>query len=164
MSSPSVLIPSKMYKASEVSTNAERERIHESLSEEVAYSSVWSQSSYKHVTHSLGLGYTLILWRGSIWQFIWKELSLWLLAYGGLSIMYRNMDVGNRHEFLAWCNYCDTWSTLISTPMAVALGFFVTQVFSRPPHALPLSFSPPSAQQKLWNIIFLCLHTSLDHR
>jgi hypothetical protein len=61
-----------------------------------------------------------------------KEIVAWAVAYGALSFTYRRwLDTSDRHAFIAWCNYCDTWSSLISTPLSIALGFFVTQVFSR---------------------------------
>ena len=56
---------------------------------------------------------------------------MWLAAYACISAYYRSLDAPNRKGFIAWCNYCDSWSGLISTPLSIALGFFMTQVFSR---------------------------------
>jgi hypothetical protein len=49
----------------------QRKTQHDILHEERTYSSIWPQQSYKRITHSLGLAWTLSLWRGSIWIVVW---------------------------------------------------------------------------------------------
>ncbi len=38
-------------------------------------------------------------WRGSIWQLVWHELLIWLLAYFALSVAYRNVMSENQRWF-----------------------------------------------------------------
>ena len=84
------------------------------------------------VTDLFGLTRLLALWRASIWRVLWGEVLVWLVLYFTLSASYRElMDKEQRYSFLAWCNYCDSFSTYISTPISIAIGFFMSTAYSR---------------------------------
>ena len=54
---------------------------------------------------------------------------MWLTLYFILSAVYREaFNESQRHDFLAWCNYCESFASYISTPLSIAIGFFMSTV------------------------------------
>lgn len=96
------------------------------------FASEWSQKGLNFISDIFGLMKLLKLWRASIWRVIWGEVLTWMVFYAVVSFSYRElMDSSQRLNFLAWCNYCDSFSSYISTPLSIAIGFFMSTVYSR---------------------------------
>uniref|UniRef100_A0A1I7WMH4 Bestrophin homolog n=1 Tax=Heterorhabditis bacteriophora TaxID=37862 RepID=A0A1I7WMH4_HETBA len=72
----------------------------------------------------------LLRWRGSVWRAVYVELIVWLLAYAGLSVVYRfALSSEQRQRFENFAHFCDKRMGYI--PMNFMLGFFVTVVVNR---------------------------------
>ncbi|KAK3914123.1 Bestrophin-2 [Frankliniella fusca] len=89
--------------------------------------------SYQYeVASSTSGGFTrlLFMWRGSLYKLIYRELLLFLLAFGILSALYRNLfTVDQKRLFEKVVVYCDTFINLI--PLSFVLGFYVAYVAAR---------------------------------
>lgn len=77
-----------------------------------------------------GFSQLLLLWRGSIYKLLYREVLLFLGAYLGLSMAYRFLlSEPQRRLFEKLVLYCDRSSELI--PVAFVLGFYVAVVLER---------------------------------
>ncbi|XP_059479345.1 bestrophin-4-like isoform X1 [Neocloeon triangulifer] len=89
--------------------------------------------SYQYeVASSTSGGFTRLLckWRGSLYKLIYRELFLFLVAFGCLSIAYRNFfTLEQKLLFEKVVVYCDKFIALI--PLSFVLGFYVTYVAGR---------------------------------
>ncbi|XP_072153147.1 bestrophin-4 isoform X2 [Bemisia tabaci] len=89
--------------------------------------------SYQYeVASSTSGGFTklLFMWRGSLYKLIYRELLLFLAAFGCLSALYRNLFTPDQKRvFEKIVAYCDTFITLI--PLSFVLGFYVAYVAGR---------------------------------
>ncbi|XP_071454392.1 bestrophin-2-like [Hetaerina americana] len=89
--------------------------------------------SYQYeVASSTSGGFTRLLfkWRGSLWKLIYRELSLYLVAFGILSALYRHaFGEEQKRLFEKVVVYCDTFINLI--PLSFVLGFYVAYVAAR---------------------------------
>ncbi|KAF4532958.1 hypothetical protein B566_EDAN000646 [Ephemera danica] len=89
--------------------------------------------SYQYeVASSTSGGFTRLLckWRGSLYKLIYRELFLFLMAFGTLSILYRQtFTLEQKRLFEKVVVYCDKFITLI--PLSFVLGFYVTYVAGR---------------------------------
>ncbi|XP_024220172.1 bestrophin-4 isoform X2 [Halyomorpha halys] len=89
--------------------------------------------SYQYeVASSTSGGFTrlLFLWRGSLYKLIYRELILFLIAFGILSALYRNaFTIEQKRLFEKVVIYCDTFINLI--PLSFVLGFYVAYVAGR---------------------------------
>ncbi|KAG5314106.1 BEST2 protein, partial [Acromyrmex insinuator] len=89
--------------------------------------------SYQYqVASSTSGGFTrlLLMWRGSLYKLIYRELLLFLLVFGILSALYRHaFTATQRREFEQVVIYCDTLIKLI--PLSFVLGFYVSYVAQR---------------------------------
>ncbi|XP_078545349.1 bestrophin-2a isoform X2 [Lissotriton helveticus] len=72
----------------------------------------------------------LLLWRGSIYKLLYKEILAFFVVYLMLSLMYRFILSDNqKRNFEKLSIYCDNYANLI--PMSFVLGFYVTLVVNR---------------------------------
>ncbi|KAL6733614.1 hypothetical protein Aduo_004247 [Ancylostoma duodenale] len=72
----------------------------------------------------------LFRWKGSVWQAVWVELSIWCLLYAILSIIYRLFLIKeHKATFEDICIFFDQHSSFI--PVTFMLGFYVSAVFNR---------------------------------
>ncbi|XP_073993084.1 bestrophin-4-like isoform X2 [Rhodnius prolixus] len=89
--------------------------------------------SYQYeVASSTSGGFTrlLFMWRGSLYKLIYRELLLFLIAFGLLSALYRNaFTLEQKRLFEKVVIYCDTFINLI--PLSFVLGFYVAYVAGR---------------------------------
>lgn len=89
--------------------------------------------SYQYeVASSTSGGFTrlLLMWRGSLYKLIYRELLLFLLLFGILSALYRHvLTAAQKREFEHIVIYCDTLIKLI--PLSFVLGFYVSYVAQR---------------------------------
>ncbi|KAK2513726.1 hypothetical protein Q9966_016049 [Columba livia] len=77
-----------------------------------------------------GFSRLLLLWRGSIYKLLYRELLLFLAAYGALSAAYRwVLSEPQRRLFEKLVLYCDKSADLI--PVSFVLGFYVAVVLER---------------------------------
>ncbi|NWV73833.1 BEST2 protein, partial [Chaetorhynchus papuensis] len=77
-----------------------------------------------------GFSQLLLLWRGSIYKLLYRELLLFLAAYLGLSLAYRFLlSEAQRRLFEKLVLYCDKSANLI--PVSFVLGFYVALVLER---------------------------------
>ncbi|XP_014118455.1 PREDICTED: bestrophin-2-like [Pseudopodoces humilis] len=77
-----------------------------------------------------GFSQLLLLWRGSIYKLLYRELLLFLTAYLGLSLAYRFLlSESQRRLFEKLVLYCDKSANLI--PVSFVLGFYVALVLER---------------------------------
>ncbi|XP_066426550.1 bestrophin-2a [Molothrus aeneus] len=77
-----------------------------------------------------GFSRLLLLWRGSIYKLLYRELLLFLTAYLGLSLAYRFLlSEEQRRLFEKLVLYCDKSAELI--PVSFVLGFYVALVLER---------------------------------
>ncbi|NWQ71344.1 BEST2 protein, partial [Mionectes macconnelli] len=77
-----------------------------------------------------GFSQLLLLWRGSIYKLLYRELLLFLGAYLGLSLAYRFLlSESQRRLFEKLVLYCDKSANLI--PVSFVLGFYVALVLER---------------------------------
>lgn len=78
-----------------------------------------------------GFGRLLFRWSASIWQAIYVELAIWLAMFYTVSIIYWSLPAENKRDFekvvLDWGEYNSTSVTVVT----FALGFYVTQSFTR---------------------------------
>ena len=60
------------------------------------------QYSLETSTQNLyNLSRLLLRWKGSVWQYIYKELLIWLIVYGIISAIYRSaLTDGQRLQVL----------------------------------------------------------------
>ncbi|KAF7394945.1 hypothetical protein HZH66_008119 [Vespula vulgaris] len=89
--------------------------------------------SYQYeVASSTSGGFTrlLLMWRGSLYKLIYRELVLFVIMFASLSAIYRHAltDLQKR-EFEKFVIYCDTFINLI--PLSFVLGFYVSHVADR---------------------------------
>ncbi|KAG7202966.1 hypothetical protein KM043_010103 [Ampulex compressa] len=89
--------------------------------------------SYQYqVASSTSGGFTrlLLMWRGSLYKLIYRELLLFLVLFGALSALYRHaFTAAQKKEFEQIVIYCDTFIKLI--PLSFVLGFYVSYVAQR---------------------------------
>ncbi|XP_051693819.1 bestrophin-2a [Oryctolagus cuniculus] len=72
----------------------------------------------------------LLLWRGSIYKLLWRELLCFLGLYMALSAAYRFLLTEDQKlYFEKLVIYCDQYASLI--PVSFVLGFYVTLVVHR---------------------------------
>ncbi|XP_006900895.1 PREDICTED: bestrophin-2 [Elephantulus edwardii] len=77
-----------------------------------------------------GFSKLLLLWRGSIYKLLWRELLCFLMLYMTLSATYRFvLSEGQKRYFEKLVIYCDQYASLI--PISFVLGFYVTLVVNR---------------------------------
>lgn len=77
-----------------------------------------------------GFSQLLLLWRGSIYKLLWRELLCFLGLYMVLSSAYRFMlTEGQKRYFEKLVIYCDQYASLI--PVSFVLGFYVNLVVHR---------------------------------
>ncbi|XP_032252035.1 bestrophin-2a [Halichoerus grypus] len=77
-----------------------------------------------------GFSQLLLLWRGSIYKLLWRELVCFLGLYMALSAAYRFvLTEGQKRYFEKLVIYCDQYASLI--PVSFVLGFYVTLVVHR---------------------------------
>ncbi|KAM9244503.1 bestrophin-2a [Dugong dugon] len=77
-----------------------------------------------------GFSQLLLLWRGSIYKLLWRELLCFLGLYMALSAAYRFvLSEGQKRYFEKLVIYCDQYASLI--PVSFVLGFYVTLVVHR---------------------------------
>ncbi|KAK4805963.1 hypothetical protein QYF61_022186 [Mycteria americana] len=77
-----------------------------------------------------GFSQLLLLWRGSIYKLLYRELLLFLAAYLGLSLAYRFLlSEAQKRLFEKLVLYCDKSANLI--PVSFVLGFYVALVLER---------------------------------
>ncbi|XP_064293371.1 bestrophin-2 [Phalacrocorax carbo] len=77
-----------------------------------------------------GFSQLLLLWRGSIYKLLYRELLLFLAAYLGLSLAYRFLlSEAQKRLFEKLVLYCDKSANLI--PISFVLGFYVALVLER---------------------------------
>ncbi|KAM6219496.1 bestrophin-2a [Rhynchocyon petersi] len=77
-----------------------------------------------------GFSQLLLLWRGSIYKLLWRELLGFLGLYMALSATYRFvLSEGQKRYFEKLVIYCDQYASLI--PISFVLGFYVTLVVHR---------------------------------
>ncbi|XP_057565197.1 bestrophin-2 [Hippopotamus amphibius kiboko] len=77
-----------------------------------------------------GFSKLLLLWRGSIYKLLWRELLCFLGLYMALSAAYRFvLTEEQKRYFEKLVLYCDQYASLI--PISFVLGFYVTLVVHR---------------------------------
>ncbi|XP_007952598.1 bestrophin-2 [Orycteropus afer afer] len=77
-----------------------------------------------------GFSQLLLLWRGSIYKLLWRELLCFLGLYMALSAAYRFvLSEDQKRYFEKLVIYCDQYASLI--PVSFVLGFYVTLVVHR---------------------------------
>ncbi|XP_076975712.1 bestrophin-2a [Tamandua tetradactyla] len=77
-----------------------------------------------------GFSQLLLLWRGSIYKLLWRELLCFLGLYLALSAAYRFvLSEEQKRYFEKLVIYCDQYASLI--PVSFVLGFYVTLVVHR---------------------------------
>ncbi|XP_010853781.1 PREDICTED: bestrophin-2 [Bison bison bison] len=77
-----------------------------------------------------GFSKLLLLWRGSIYKLLWRELLCFLGLFMALSAAYRFvLTEEQKRYFEKLVLYCDRYASLI--PVSFVLGFYVTLVVHR---------------------------------
>ncbi|XP_006998433.1 bestrophin-2a [Peromyscus maniculatus bairdii] len=77
-----------------------------------------------------GFSQLLLLWRGSIYKLLWRELLCFLGLYMALSAAYRFLLAEEQKRYFEkLVMYCDQYASLI--PVSFVLGFYVTLVVHR---------------------------------
>jgi hypothetical protein len=72
----------------------------------------------------------LLKWKGSIFKLVWPDLSIFLILYGSISLMYRlALTSEQQAQFEKFAIYCEKYGTLI--PVSFVLGFYVSLVIGR---------------------------------
>ncbi|XP_075433699.1 bestrophin-2a-like isoform X2 [Ascaphus truei] len=72
----------------------------------------------------------LILWKGSIYKLLYKELIVFIILYIIISLTYRFLlSEGRRRDFEAVVFHYNKYSDLI--PVAFVLGFYITLIVNR---------------------------------
>ncbi|XP_049270227.1 uncharacterized protein KIAA1522-like [Rhipicephalus sanguineus] len=72
----------------------------------------------------------LFKWKGSVWKLVYTELLLLTLAYGFLSLLYRQaLTEPQKRVFELVVYYCSTFMEMI--PLSFMLGFYVTFTATR---------------------------------
>ena len=86
-----------------------------------------------HTAGKLGAFLRLLaIWRGSVFQVIWKDLVVFCSLYGLISLSYRlgfSRDESMKLIFEKVCFYFGKYGDYI--PLAFILGFYVSQVVTR---------------------------------
>uniref|UniRef100_A0A6A7FZC2 Bestrophin homolog n=3 Tax=Hirondellea gigas TaxID=1518452 RepID=A0A6A7FZC2_9CRUS len=85
-----------------------------------------------HVASSTSGGFTRLLfrWKGSLYKLVYRELVIFVICYGLMSILYRHiLTVDQKRSFEKVVMYCDTFMNYI--PLSFILGFYVAFVVSR---------------------------------
>ncbi|XP_076334871.1 bestrophin-4-like isoform X1 [Tachypleus tridentatus] len=78
----------------------------------------------------LGFGKLLFRWHGSIYKLLYREISIFCVAYCSLSVLYRYvLTEPQRRTFEKISVYCETFTDLI--PVSFVLGFYVSIVVGR---------------------------------
>ncbi|XP_076235316.1 bestrophin-4 [Calliopsis andreniformis] len=89
--------------------------------------------SYQYqVANSTRGGFTrlLFMWRGSLYKLIYRELIIFLIIFGALSTIYRQLlNSKQKKDFEQIVIYCDNFINLI--PLSFVLGFYVSYVAQR---------------------------------
>lgn len=89
-------------------------------------------SYQRHLAHSNSGGFARLLfkWRGSLYKIIYKELFLFIIAYGIVSAIYRNvLSESAKDMFDKVVVYCEALEKMI--PLSFILGFYVTYILQR---------------------------------
>ncbi|XP_075433962.1 bestrophin-2-like [Ascaphus truei] len=72
----------------------------------------------------------LMIWRGSIYKLLYKELIVFICLYLTFSITYRFfLSEDQRRDFEKVSIYCNHYSNLI--PVSFVLGFYITLIVNR---------------------------------
>jgi len=72
----------------------------------------------------------LFRWRGSIYKLVWPDLTVFLIIFFSLSLIYRFvLGEAEQRIFERIAAYCDKYGTLI--PVSFVLGFYVSIVVGR---------------------------------
>ena len=91
------------------------------------------RNMYKDTTKRFRTTLHLFLkWNGSVAKEIWHILVTWILCYGFLSFVYRNILFGypmGREMFEMICIYAERFVQLV--PITFLIGFYVSQVVNR---------------------------------
>ncbi|XP_077555736.1 uncharacterized protein LOC144170073 isoform X2 [Haemaphysalis longicornis] len=81
-------------------------------------------------TSSGGFIRLLFKWKGSVWKLVYTELLLLAVAYGFLSLLYRQaLTEPQKRVFELLVYYCSTFMEMI--PLSFMLGFYVTFTATR---------------------------------
>jgi len=74
----------------------------------------------------------LTIWKGSVFKGIWRDLLIYCVLYGAISVLYRfvlSLEETTKLNFERICVYCERSISFI--PLSFILGFYVTQVVNR---------------------------------
>ena len=93
------------------------------------------QNMYQDTTKRFSNTFSLLLkWKGSCIKLIWHDILMWIILYGILSFIYRQIlftEPKSRHMqmFEMICIYAERFGALV--PITFLIGFYVTQVVNR---------------------------------
>ena len=93
------------------------------------------RNMYQDTTKRFSSTFSLLLkWRGSCIKLIWHDFFTWIILYGILSLIYRQIlftEPKSRHMqmFEMICVYAERFGALV--PITFLIGFYVTQVVNR---------------------------------
>jgi len=94
----------------------------------------YKDKKYRFVRESqFGMLQSLFIWRGSVWSAILMELIAWLILYTIVTLIYRLLLTQHQQQdFELLCEFV-SWFLLnvISLPLGLVLGFYVTSVYQR---------------------------------
>lgn len=72
----------------------------------------------------------LLRWRGSIWRSIWRELLVFVAAYGVINVCYRQaMNPSQQALFERVVHFTGKWISFI--PIQFLLGFYVNYIVGK---------------------------------
>ena len=87
----------------------------------------------QHIQTSGNSGFLslLLLWKGSVWKGIWKNLAVWIILWYIIQSIYqivltRNTNASLKDTFEEVCMFFEANEDNI--PLAFILGFYVTQI------------------------------------
>ncbi|CAI5448981.1 unnamed protein product [Caenorhabditis angaria] len=71
-------------------------------------------------------------WRGSIWKSVMKELFIFSIAFGCITVIYRTEHVLDKENRVFWDNFAELFDQKLNyIPLTFMLGFFVTIIVNR---------------------------------
>ncbi|XP_076343877.1 bestrophin-4-like [Tachypleus tridentatus] len=81
-------------------------------------------------TRLCGFSKLLIKWKASIYKTLWREVTIFIVFYYALNVLYRYVLMENQKRiFERIARYCSIFTDVI--PLSVILGFYVTLIISR---------------------------------
>ena len=90
-------------------------------------------NSYTDTTRKWsGLWFLLFKWKGSVYRLVWHDMTIFIIAFGFLTIFYRVILIHypvHKQHFELLCIYADRFSSAV--PITFLTGFYVSQVVSR---------------------------------